>query len=137
MKPVGFGTLLLLALIAGQTASAETVFGAAPSAANNPWWGCAVDPPLPGAVGDDLARFYPDAAQRGNVSGMSIIQCRVARTGKPIACTWISEDPEGWGFGEASSKLGCLFKLNPYRLKDAPPAGLLVNTTVRMKPNGS
>jgi protein TonB len=111
------------------------VIGAPQSTAGNPWWTC---PNMSDSEpADAIARYYPDKAQRLNVNGQTTIQCLVARTGRPIACTWISEDPQGYDFGLAGSKLGCVFRLKPEALENAPPGGVLVNIPVRMKIPGS
>jgi protein TonB len=132
-------TMLVLAaalsVLGGHAVEAGMVIDAAPSTAGNPWWTC--PDKSAGEPGDEMAQYYPDKAQRLNMNGQTTIQCRFAKTGRPIACTWISEDPQGYDFGLAGSRLGCVFKLKPEGLQDAPPGGVLVNIPVRMKVPGT
>lgn len=63
----------------------------------------------------DLARLYPDQAQRAGVGGDVVLDCLVAASGEPRACEVISETPEGHGFGGAAIDLA-----RRYRAKVVP-----------------
>ena len=53
----------------------------------------------------ELARLYPDQAQRAGVGGDVIVDCLVAASGELRACEVVSETPEGHGFAEAAMNL--------------------------------
>ena len=44
-------------------------------------------------TGDDLARYYPERAQRLEVEGRVVMVCRVKATGDLVACEVVSETP--------------------------------------------
>ena len=51
----------------------------------------------------DMSLAYPAAAWNGGIRGQVTIDCEVAPTGKITSCDIISEDPAGYGFGEATA----------------------------------
>jgi protein TonB len=66
---------------------------------------------------DDMARYYPERAQRLGVSGKALIECQVTAKGAVASCSVLSEDPAEYAFGDAALKLSRLFKMKP-RLED-------------------
>lgn len=62
-------------------------------------------------TGQDLARVYPDRAQRENRSGSATMSCGVTAEGKLANCTVVSEEPEGYGFGAAAVALAPTFRM--------------------------
>lgn len=76
----------------------------------------------------DTAQYYPKKALQMEVAGDAVIQCRVDRRGKVTACDWLSETPVEYEFGEAATKLGCLF-----RFKAGPPEGQVLRIPIRFK----
>ena len=78
----------------------------APTVITNPDWQSRPD-------GDDMARYYPERAQRLEKPGNVTIQCEVTSKGQVANCTVVSEDPADFGFGDAALKLSKLFKMKP------------------------
>jgi len=71
-------------------------------------------------TGVDLARVFPDRAQRANQEGWAMIKCVNAAEGRITGCKAIAEEPEGWGFAGAAVALADKFRLAAPR-GDAPP----------------
>jgi len=63
--------------------------------------------------GDDMARYYPERAQRLEQGGRVVLKCGVKANGRVAGCAVTSEDPMGFGFGDAALKLSRLFKMKP------------------------
>ncbi len=55
--------------------------------------------------------YYPARARELGRKGSADVQCRVAKDGTMTSCAWISDDPSGFGFGEAGAKVACLMKM--------------------------
>lgn len=60
-----------------------------------------------------FARYYPDRAMTGNVSGEAVLSCQVAANGSVRACRIVSETPSNYGFGSAAIKLSRYFVMKP------------------------
>jgi len=82
----------------------------APRAIANPQWSSRPS-------GEDVARFYPERAQRQGREGRVALDCQVTAKGAVAGCVVVSEEPQGFGFGEAALKLSRLFKMKP-RMED-------------------
>jgi protein TonB len=80
-----------------------------------------------------VARYYPDRAQRLEVSGKAEISCQVLQTGKVTGCTVVSEDPSDQGFGDAALKLSKLFKMKPLSKDGVPTSGASVRIPIRFQ----
>lgn len=63
--------------------------------------------------GDDLARFYPDRAQRLEMEGRVVLLCHVQNDGLLRLCEIIEETPPGYDFGAAVLKMAPLFRMRP------------------------
>ena len=77
-----------------------------------------------------MAGYYPALAQKLNISGRVSIQCIVDAVGTLNTCTVVSEDPPGYGFGEATLKLTRLFRVRPMTIDGIPTAGGIFKKTV-------
>jgi TonB family protein len=78
--------LSLVALCAAVPAAAQTVWTAAPTAA-------------------EMAAAYPAKAKAEGVGGAVELMCAASRTGAMTACDVLGESPRGYGFGSAARKL--------------------------------
>lgn len=62
---------------------------------------------------DDIARYYPDRAQRLGVEGRATLSCQVDVSGKLQDCAVAEETPGDQGFGKAALALSRQFLLKP------------------------
>jgi protein TonB len=69
---------------------------------------------------EDLARYYPERAERMQREGKATITCKVKANGTLEQCSIVSEDPADMGFGDATLKASRLFKMKPMS-KDGNP----------------
>lgn len=79
----------------------------------NPQW-------LERPEGTDLAELYPTRAVRSGRGGRVVLDCVVRADGR-VQCSVASEDPPGFGFGEASLRASRLFRMSP-QLEDGKPS---------------
>ena len=61
------------------------------------------------AMRDSSTRYYPQKAQRAGISGMAVLDCLVDTQGWLRDCRVVSEQPAGFGFGEAALRMAPLF----------------------------
>ncbi|NEX94535.1 TonB family protein [Caulobacter sp. 17J65-9] len=80
---------------------------------------------------DQMARWYPLGALEKEVSGRVVMKCRVTATGSVGNCAVTSEDPAGYGFGDAAIKLSKYFKMSPRTVDGAPVEGAEVSIPLR------
>jgi protein TonB len=71
-------------------------------------------------TGDDIARYYPERAQRLSMSGRAVIGCMVAPDGRLVDCKVLSESPLQWGFGEAAIRMSSQFRMRPKTIDGQP-----------------
>lgn len=72
--------------------------------------------------GRDFERFFPPRALERGQSGRVMLDCIVAADGR-ISCSVSSEDPPGWGFGEASIRASREFRVAPATTDGRPTSG--------------
>ncbi len=94
-----------------------------PSVITNPTW-------LERPNARDFARYYPERALERGQEGRVNLACIVAADGL-IACTVTSEDPAGWGFGEAAIRISRHFRMAPATRDGAATSGGRVNVPIR------
>jgi protein TonB len=70
----------------------------------------------------DYSRFYPSRANDRGQAGTVVLDCAVAADGN-ISCSVISEDPSGWGFGEAAMRMSRLFRAAAQNSQGLPTSG--------------
>lgn len=94
-----------------------------PSVITNPTW-------LERPNARDFERYYPPRALERNQEGRVSLDCIVAADGR-ISCTVTSEDPTGWGFGEAALRISRHFRMAPATRDGVPTSGGRVRVPIR------
>jgi TonB family protein len=87
-----------------------------PSVVTNPYW-------IRRPSAEDVARYYPDRAQRMELEGHATLSCQVDARGTLNSCEVVEESPESAGFGDAAMRLSKLFKMQPMMRDGAPVDG--------------
>jgi protein TonB len=134
---------------ADQAPAVEDLEGAPPAEQQtNPPLPVAVDPPpapptpaivvnltwLEQPTAQDFARYYPDRAKYEGVDGRATLDCLVNADGR-LSCTIVSEEPEGWGFGEATLRIARHFRIAPTTRDGTPTVGGRIRRTIRWMMN--
>jgi protein TonB len=70
----------------------------------------------------DFARYYPRRAIDRNQEGRVTLDCIVDVDGR-LNCTVTSEEPDGWGFGDAAMRISRQFQMRPMLQNGQPTAG--------------
>ena len=82
--------------------------------------------------GDDFAREYPWRALNEEVEGRVVLDCRVIAQGK-LACGVFSQEPAGYGFGEAALRMSPLFRVEAVNGDLASVQGARVRVPIRFE----
>jgi periplasmic protein TonB len=70
----------------------------------------------------DFNRYYPQRAVQREQEGRVVLDCIVSADGR-IACTVASEEPSGWGFGEAALRISRNFRAAAQTSDGRPTSG--------------
>ena len=62
---------------------------------------------------EQMARYYPERAQRAEIGGTATIKCKVGAGGRVNSCVPVKEAPEGYDFGKAAVRLSAEFEMTP------------------------
>lgn len=84
--------------------------------------------------GDDLLRYYPEAAFRRGIGGKAVIACTVNAQGRLESCQVESESPAGENFGAAALRMAPLFGMSPNTADGAPVEGARVRIPIVFNP---
>ena len=79
----------------------------------------------------EVARYYPERAQRMGVEGRVTIACTVDAKGGLQACQVVSESPQDQDFGEAALRMSRLFRMRPMTKDGVPVSGASLRIPIR------
>ena len=68
-------------------------------------------------------QFYPEVAQKAHVEGHASALCDVAQNGDLLNCVLSNETPEGYRFGEATTRLASKLRIAPTAKDGTPTVG--------------
>ena len=89
-------------------------------------------------TGADVARYYPERAQRRNIEGRATLVCQVAAAGALANCIVVDESPVGENFGTAVLHLSQLFRMEATGPDGSSTAGHWVKLPMAFRlPRGS
>ncbi|HWA23573.1 MAG TPA: toll/interleukin-1 receptor domain-containing protein [Caulobacterales bacterium] len=83
---------------------------------------------------ETLTSAYPTEARKTDTAGQALLNCVVLADGK-LACSVISERPEGWGFGSAALTVSAYFKAAPELPDGSLARGKTAQLTISFAPD--
>lgn len=82
----------------------------------------------------DVAAAFPKRARATSTGGRAVVACSIAKTGRLVNCSTLSEAPGGQGFGAAARKLATGFEA-PIKLSGGrSTSGMLVQVPITFAP---
>lgn len=82
--------------------------------------------------GNDVMRYYPQRAQEREQQGRVQMLCQIQEGGS-ITCLVDSEDPAGWGFGEAALRVARHYRAAPTTDTGESTAGKTTRVVIRFR----
>jgi protein TonB len=84
--------------------------------------------------GNAFSRYYPSRAQERDKNGLVRVRCAVNASGRLVSCTILSEEPSGWGFGDATVRMAQReFRVRPQTVNGQPTDGGTITFPVRWR----
>lgn len=80
----------------------------------------------------DFERYYPPDARAQSVEGRVALDCLVDAEGR-VTCAVATEDPLGWGFGEAALRISRYFRMAAATRDGRPTSGGSVRVTIAFR----
>ena len=99
---------------------------AAPPVENNdPVWIRQIKP-------DSITQLFPAAAiKAGYKVGRATVACTVAADGTLTPCTTVTEEPAGFGFGDAAMTVASVMQMSPWTKQGAPVEGARIELPIK------
>jgi TonB family protein len=99
---------------------------APPVEIHDPIWIRQIDP-------NSVQKLFPDAAARaGYKIGRGSVECSVAADGTLTGCTTVTEDPAGFGFGDAAIAVAGVMQMSPWTKQGAPVEGARIVLPIKI-----
>jgi len=81
---------------------------------------------------DSITALFPAAAiKAGYKVGRASVECTVAADGTLSGCATATEDPDGFGFGEAAMEVASVMQMSPWTKQGAPAEGARINLPIK------
>jgi TonB family protein len=98
---------------------------APPVEIHDPIWLKQIDPRA-------IPQLFPEAAAKaGYKVGRASVECTVAADGTLSGCATATEDPAGFGFGEAALEVAGVMQMSPWTKQGAPVEGARINLPIK------
>lgn len=83
--------------------------------------------------GEDLGNHYPIRAWDEDIDGRAVMECRVTSSGQLNNCRVTSEEPAGYGFGNAAIGMSGLFRMKPFTVDGQAVSGAWVRIGIAFR----
>jgi hypothetical protein len=98
---------------------------APPVEIHDPLWIKQIDP-------NSIQKLFPEAAAKaGYKTGRGSVECTVAADGTLTGCAIATEDPAGFGFGDAAMEVAGVMQMSPWTKQGAPVEGARINLPIK------
>jgi TonB family protein len=83
---------------------------------------------------DSIVKLFPEAAiKAGYKVGRATVECAVAADGSLTGCATATEDPAGYGFGDAALVVAGVMRMSPWTKQGAPVEGARIALPVKFE----